>query len=96
MFSSTNVGCSGESKWELVSVIPFSKLGSEERVSVKKIQREERERRMEKRLRKAEERVQQAEQQDGGMRERVRQVEGRAEELQGRLDEERREHERML
>ena len=37
MFSSTNVGCSGQSEWELLSVTPFSQLGSEERVSFKKI-----------------------------------------------------------
>ena len=37
MFSSTYVGCSGQSEWELLSVTPFSKLGSEERVSFKKI-----------------------------------------------------------
>ena len=61
MLSSTNVGCSGQSKWELHSVSPFSQLGSEERVSVKKIQREEREKQVEKKLRTAEERVQQAE-----------------------------------
>ena len=40
MFSSTNVGCSGQSEWELLSVTQSSKLGSEEGVSFKKILRE--------------------------------------------------------
>ena len=105
MFSSTNVGCSGQSEWECLSVTPFSQLGSEERVSVKKIQREERERQVEKRAQRAEERVQRAEerarraeervQQDGGMGEREQLLEARADELQRRLDEERRERERL-
>jgi len=34
MFSSTNVGCSGQSEWELRSVTPFSQLGSEERADM--------------------------------------------------------------
>ena len=105
MFSSTNVGCSGQSEWELLSVTPFSQLGSEERVSVKKIQREERERQVEKRAQRAEEKVQRAEerarraeervQQDGEMGEREQLLEARADELQRRLDEERRERERL-
>ena len=105
MFSSTNLGCSGQSEWELHSVTPFSQLGSEERVSVKKIQREERERQVEKRAQRAEERVQRAEerarraeervQQDGGMGEREQLLEARADELQRSLDEERRERERL-
>ena len=37
MFSTTNVGCSNQSEWELISTTPFSKLGSEERVSFKNI-----------------------------------------------------------
>ena len=37
IFSSTNVGCSGQSEWKLLSVTPFSQLGSEERLSFKKI-----------------------------------------------------------
>ena len=52
MFSSTNVGCSGQSEWELLSVTPFSQLGSEERVSFKKI--------LMKVLERQDERVQQA------------------------------------
>ena len=105
MFSSTNVGCSGQSEWELLSVTPFSQLGSEERVSVKRILREERERQVEKRAQRAKERVQRAEerarraegrvQQDGGMGEREQLLEARADELQRRLDEERRERERL-
>ena len=105
MFSSTNVGCSGQSEWELLSVTPLSQLGSEERVSVKKIQREERERQLERRAQRAEERVQRAEerarraeervQQDGGMGEREQLLEARADELERRLDEERRERERL-
>ena len=98
MFSSTNVGCSGQSEWEFRSVTPFSQLGSEERVSVKKIQREERERQVENRAQRAEERARRAEervQQDGGMGERERLLEARANELQRRLDEERRERERL-
>ena len=98
MFSSTNVGCSGQSEWELLSVTPFSQLGSEERVSVKKTQREERERQVEKRAQRAEERARRAEekvQQDGGMGEREQLLEARADELQRRLDEERRERERL-
>ena len=105
MFSSTNVGCSGQSEWELLSVTPFSQLGSEERVSVKKTQREERERQVDKRAQRAEERVQRAEerarraeervQQDGGMGEREQLLEARADELQRRLDEDRRERERL-
>ena len=105
IFSSTNVGCSGQSEWELCSVTPFSQLGSEERVSVKKIQREERERQVERRAQRAEERVQRAEerarraeervQQDGGMGEREQLLEARADELQRRLDEKRRECEML-
>ena len=95
MFSSTNVGCSGRSEWELLSVTLSSQLGSKERVSVKKIQREEREIQVEKRLRVAEKRVQQPEWQHVGMGERVQQAETRADELQKMLEEERREHERL-
>ena len=105
MFFSTNLGCSGQSEWEILPVTPFSQLGSKERVSVKKIQREERERQVEKRAQRAEERVQRAEerarraeervQQDGGMGEREQLLEARVDELQRRLDEERREHERL-
>ena len=39
MFSSTNVGCSSQSEWELLSITPLSELGSKERVSLKKILR---------------------------------------------------------
>ena len=103
MFSSTNVGCSGQSEWEFLSVTPFSQLGSEERVSVKKTQREERERQVEKRAQRAEERVQRAEERMKQERERVQraeekvqQAEALAAELQRRLDEvEGRERERL-
>ena len=78
MFSSTNVGCSGQSEWELCSVTPFSQLGSEERVSVKKTQREERERQVEKRAQRAEERVQRVE-------ERVQRAEERAQRAEERV-----------
>ena len=40
--------------------------------------------------------MQQTEQQDGGMGERVQQAEARSEDLQRKLNEERREHKRML
>ena len=82
MFSSTNAGCSGQSEWELLSVTPFSQLGSEERVSVKRIQREERERQVENRLRMAEERVQQE-------RERIQRAEERAQQAEEREQRER-------
>ena len=58
-------------------------------MSIKGIQRVEREKQMEKKL-------QRAEWQDGGMGERVHQAEVRGYELQRRLNEERRENERML
>ena len=95
MFSSTNVGCSGQSEWELLSVTPFSQLGSEERVSLKKMQREERDRQMEKKLRRAEGQasVQQVEVRVLGVENKVQrkmewmqQAEARADELQRRLD----------
>ena len=96
MFSSTNVGCSGQSEWELLSVTPFSQLGSEERVSVKKTQREERERQLEKRIRMAEERVDQERERVERSEERVQRAETLASELQRRLDEvEGRERERV-
>ena len=82
MFSSNNVGCSSQSEWELLSVTQSSELGFEERVSVKKIQREERERQMEKRaqwleerLRIAEEKVQSAEKRAQRAERRARQAE---------------------
>ena len=77
MFSSTNVGCSGQSEWELLSETPFSQLGSEERVSVKKTQREEQERRVEKRAQRAEERFQRAEERVQLEKKRVQRAEER-------------------
>ena len=92
MFSSANIGCSGQSEWELLSVTPFSKLGSKERVSFKKILRQARI--------KQHELAQQAEKLSREIGERVEQAQSRADaradDLQRTPDEEGREHERML
>ena len=85
MFSSTNVGCSGQSEWELLSEIPFSQLGSEEGVSVKKTQREEQERRVEKRAQRAEERFQRAEERVQLEKKRVLRAEERVQQERKRV-----------
>lgn len=96
MFS--NVVSSGQSEWELLSVTQSSELGSEERVSVKKVLREQK-KQAEKGAQIAEMRrlvtVQQAAYQDVVLEKRVKQAEARADDLQKKLDEERRECERL-
>ena len=77
MFFSSTLGCSGQSKWDLLSI--SSELRSEERVSVKKILRKVWER-QEERAERAQERLRVAE-------ERAQRAEARADELQKMLDE---------
>lgn len=52
MFSSTNIGCLGQSEWELYSVTESSKLGAKERFALKKALRK-----VQKKLNEAEERA---------------------------------------
>ena len=115
MSYSTNLGCSSQSQWELLSLTKSSKLGSEARLSLKHIlgivqarqqdranrteemlqMAKERVQRAEEKAQRMEERAKQAELQDGGMGQRIQQAEARADDLQRRLDEERRGHERL-
>lgn len=107
MFSSTNIGRFGESEWELHSVTRSSELGSEQRVSFKKIQREEREKQVEKRALTAEETLRWKEEwflsatmrippdELNRLEKQVQQAEAKADKLQKSLDEKGRELKRL-
>ena len=84
MFSSTNVGCSGESEWELLSVTPCEERRERERLAAQLEERENVLQHTEERAQLAEERVQRAEERVHLERERIQRVEERVQRAETR------------